>query len=122
MPPEPFEVIREDCRCYGGAIEEYPWGCTVWKVGGKVFAIAEEGKNSVTVASTPEQQKALIQDPAISVASHMGRFGWVTIDASDASALEMALALIDVSYNLVVSRLPKKVREDLEYADSILGQ
>jgi predicted DNA-binding protein (MmcQ/YjbR family) len=99
-----FEALRTLCRAKPGAVEEYPWGVVVWKVGGKLFAIAEMGGNAFTVKSTPADQAVLTQHPAVEVASHVGRFGWVTVTATDASTLDLARLLIDLSYDMVARR------------------
>ncbi len=114
MEPDPFVAIRSACRAYPGATEEYPWGCHVWKVGGKVFAYAAEGETWVTIASTPDRQESLVQDPAITRASHMGRFGWVTVNATSPEVLDVALDLIEDAYALILGRLPRKARAAVE--------
>jgi predicted DNA-binding protein (MmcQ/YjbR family) len=96
-----FKAIQAHCMAKEGAVEEYPWGHTVWKLLGKLFAIGSEGEASVTVKSTLERQAALIQHPKIEVASHVGRYGWVTVHAEDEDTLALALDLIDDSYRSV---------------------
>jgi predicted DNA-binding protein (MmcQ/YjbR family) len=100
-PAEVFTRMQAHCLAKEGAVEEYPWGHVVWKVGGKLFAIGSQGENAFTVKSTLEQQEALIQHPAICKASHVGRYGWVTITVSDESTMEIALDLADESYDSV---------------------
>ncbi len=86
-----------------GAVEEYPWGHVAWKVRGKLFAIGTASEGRVTVRSTLEKQAALIMHPNIEVASHVGRFGWVTIEISDRETLDLTLSLIDESYASIAS-------------------
>ena len=90
------------------ALEDYPWGETVWKVGGKMFAAW--GGGSLGVKSTLEKQAALILHPNISVAAYVGKHGWVSVTIPDQETLELALELIDESYGLVVAGLPKSKR------------
>jgi predicted DNA-binding protein (MmcQ/YjbR family) len=97
-------LIRDKMLDYPGAYEDHPWGDTVFKVGGKIFAGA--GSKSLTVKSTVDRQQVLIQDPAIKVAAYVGKHGWVTIDLSD-KTLEVALELADESYQAIVQSLPK---------------
>lgn len=99
-----FETLRGHCRAKPGSVEEYPWGVVVWKVGGKLFAIAQMGGNAFTVKSTPADQAILTQHPAVEVASHVGRFGWVTVTVTDASTLDLARLLLDLSYDMVARR------------------
>lgn len=92
--------IRKHCLSKPNAIEDEPWpGDTAWKVNGKIFAMG--GRTAVTVKSTLEKQAALIMHPNISKAAYVGRFGWVTIDLKDKETLDLAIDLIDESYNAV---------------------
>lgn len=99
-----FAVLREHALAKPGAVEEYPWGHVVWKVRGKLFAIASEGGCGVTLKSTLEKQAMLVQHPKISIASHVGRFGWVYVEASDEDTLALALDLMEESYQAVLPR------------------
>jgi predicted DNA-binding protein (MmcQ/YjbR family) len=103
-----FERIQAHCLAKPGAFEDYPWGETVWKVGGKMFGAF--GSEGLGVKSTLEKQAALIQHPNIEVAAYVGKHGWVTVYVRDEDTLELALELIDESYDLVVAGLPKSKR------------
>lgn len=105
-----FEAIRAHCLSKEGAVEEYPWGHVVWKVRGKLFCIASENETRLTVRSTLEKQAMLIQHPKIEVASHVGRFGWVTAYADDQDTLDLALDLIDESYASLASGKARRRR------------
>jgi predicted DNA-binding protein (MmcQ/YjbR family) len=100
-PAEAFARMKAHCLEKEGAVEEYPWGHVVWKVRGKLFVIGSEGENAFTVKSTLEQQEALIQHPSIRKASHVGRYGWVTITVREEADMELALELADESYDSV---------------------
>jgi predicted DNA-binding protein (MmcQ/YjbR family) len=97
-----FEEIQAHCLAKPGAVEDYPWGDTVWKVKGKIFAAG--GSERLTVRATLEEQSALIQLPHISLAAYVGRYGWVTVELADEAAVEHAKELIDRSYELVAKR------------------
>jgi len=97
-PSEVFAELRAYCLAKAGAVEEYPWGDTVWKVKGKLFAGGHKDTAHFTVKATPADQTLLIQHPAISVAQYVGRFGWVTIHVTDAQTRDLAKELIDDSY------------------------
>ena len=102
--------IRRHCLAKPGAVEDDPWGLSVAKVGAKIFVTLYE--DSVTVKSSPDRQSVLIQDPAITVAKYVGRFGWVSIEL-DEDTVDMALSLIDDSYDDVFAGLSKKVRDKI---------
>jgi predicted DNA-binding protein (MmcQ/YjbR family) len=113
---EVFARMRAHCMAKEGAVEEYPWGHVVWKVGGKLFAIGSQGENAFTVKSTLEQQEALIQHPSICKASHVGRYGWVTITVDDEATMEIALELADESYDSVRPKRRTKAKQQEENA------
>lgn len=108
-----FTRLQAYCMAFPGAVEEYPWEHTVWKVGGKMFVIGDEHADRITLKATPEQQAVLIQDPAITPSPYLAKSGWVTVEIGDESAFSMAQDLIDESYRLVVEKLPKKLQREL---------
>lgn len=109
-----FEEYQAHCMAKPEVVEEYPWGEVVWKVRGKVFAIAGRGSRRVTVKSTLEKQSALVQHPHIEAAAYVGRYGWVTIDSRDDATLEIARDLIDESYEAVGRRTRQKADSSLK--------
>ena len=64
-----------------GAQERENWGHPTFRVRDKIFAILSEDGLSASVKATLAEQAALIAtDPdTFGVASHVGRFGWVTV-------------------------------------------
>ena len=109
-----FLAIRERCEACGpGVTEEYPWGHPVWKINGKMFAACANDGSNVSVKATLDQQAALVQHPAIRAADYVGRYGWVTVSISDAETLDLALDLIEDSFEMVKPRGRKeKVKSD----------
>lgn len=99
-----LEQLRAHCMSKEGATEDYPWGDVVWKVKGKLFAGTGETGEAVTVKATLDKQAVLIQHPDIEVAKYVGKYGWVTVNLRSADTLELALELIDESYDAVVAR------------------
>lgn len=89
-------------------VEDRPWGDVAWKVRNKCFVIGSEGGSRFTVKSTPEKQGSLVMHPNIDVAAYVGRFGWVAIQIDDEDTLELALDLIDESYELVAPKRKMK--------------
>lgn len=106
-----LESLRKKCVAKPGATEDEPWPSDkVWKVHGKMFAIYGTENGHASMKSTLDKQAVLIQLPHVSVASYVGRYGWVTVEVTDEESLELALDLIDESYELVRSKLSKKAR------------
>ena len=95
------ESLRAHCMAFPGAVEERPWDHLGWKVKGKLFAIGGEDSNRLTVKSTLDKQAALIQLPGVERASHVGRFGWITLTIEDEAQLDLAKQLIEESYAMV---------------------
>lgn len=106
---EIYARLRGFCSAFEGVKEDYPWGHTAWKVGGKCFAIGDEQRPYVTVKSTLDKQAALIQLPYVEIASHVGRYGWVTVCMNEPDGLELALELVRESYEAV---RPKRKAKD----------
>lgn len=84
--------------------EEYPWGDIVWKVKGKMFIGTGTDAAAVSVKSSLDKQAVLIQHPDIEVAQYVGRYGWVTIHLRSEDSFDLALELIDESYDSVTSK------------------
>lgn len=103
------EKIIGHCAAKPDAYEDHPWGETVFKVGpkGKIFCFCGVETASITVKSTLEEQAALIQHPHIETVPYVGRYGWVRVQLADEDTLELALDLIDKSYEAIA---PKKKR------------
>lgn len=104
-----FERVRAHCLSKPGAYEDHPWGETVFKVEpkAKIFCFCGVETPVITVKSTIEEQSALIQHPNIEVAAYVGRYGWVTVWLRDDDTTELALDLIDRSYESVAWKKAK---------------
>ena len=103
LPDHPYaRELKAYCLDLPDAWEDYPWGDVVYKVGTKMFVgLGTTEPVSVTVKATPEDAAVLVQMPHISVAPYVGRYGWVTVAIEDDDALDQAMALISMSYDLV---------------------
>lgn len=95
------EELRKHCLAFPGAVEERPWDHLGWKVKGKLFAIGGEDSNRLTLKSTLDKQAAFTELPGIERASHVGRFGWITLTIEDEAMLDLAKSLIEESYRMV---------------------
>jgi predicted DNA-binding protein (MmcQ/YjbR family) len=102
-------ALYERARSKPEAVEEHPWGDTVFKVGGKSFVFMSTPPGpSVSVKVPPEDVEPLLQLPYIARSHYIGRYGWLTIRVEDDEALELALGMIDDSYEI---RAPKRLRQ-----------
>jgi predicted DNA-binding protein (MmcQ/YjbR family) len=106
-----FERLWEHCAAKPEAVEDHPWGDTVFKVKGKIFAFLSDPASpdvGVTLKPDGEELDALLGLPFIRKAAYVGRFGWVSVSIENEESLELALSLIDDSYDIVSKRKPSK--------------
>jgi predicted DNA-binding protein (MmcQ/YjbR family) len=94
------------------AYEDRPWGdFPVFKVPqNKVFGWMTEAEDGVdlTVKLTAEEREIAHLLPYVRVASHVGRYGWITARVTDGESLEAALEWLRESYWL---KAPSHLRD-----------
>jgi predicted DNA-binding protein (MmcQ/YjbR family) len=108
------EELLGYCLAKPGAWQDEPWeGDVVAKVGSKIFAFLGSGP-AVGVkcgASREAADEWLARYPDdASVMAYIGRSGWNTLRLDGAIPDEELFEAVDVSYDMVVSKLPKKDR------------
>jgi predicted DNA-binding protein (MmcQ/YjbR family) len=93
------------------------WGNDlVFKIAGKMFAVmALEGpvKYIMSFKCTEEKFNELIEQEGMDPAPYMARNKWVAIERLDVLSDKELKSLLRKSYDLVVEKLPKRVREQL---------
>jgi predicted DNA-binding protein (MmcQ/YjbR family) len=118
MPRVDAAALRRHCLAFPGAVEERPFGpdVSVWKAGGRMFALSALGRAPLEVSLKCEP--ALAADlrrtyPSVRPGYHLNKRHWntVTLDGSLDDAL--VRDLIEDSYDLVVSALPQRTRRAL---------
>ena len=106
------------CESMPGAEETHPFGpeSTVYKVAGKMFALISAGNGSlgVNLKIPPEDGEALRQVEGITAGWHMNKKHWITVDFVEALDPALLTELIEDSYEIVRSALPKKTRLALD--------
>ena len=103
------------CSEFPAANFDYPFGAhlSVWKVGGKIFAIIPEDDSGVTLKLASEYEAYhLIELEVVRRAPYFTRGGWVWIAWEDLPDAEIARRLRE-SYDKVCSLLPKALRPEL---------
>ena len=113
--------LRRWCLQQPGAIEDFPFGpeTSVFKVSGKIFALSALERTPLQVSLKCEPELALaLRDsyPAIRPGYHLNKRHWNTITLDGGLPDRLVRDLIEDSYDLVVSALPKRVREQLGWA------
>jgi predicted DNA-binding protein (MmcQ/YjbR family) len=109
-----IEEFREYCLSKAGVTEEFPFDevTLVFKVGGKMFALTNlDGEWSLNLKCDPD--KAIVlreQYPAIREGYHMSKIHWNTLMMNGSLNNRLIKDLIDHSYELVRSKLPKSKR------------
>ena len=113
--------LRSWCLRQPGAIEDFPFGPepSVFKVAGKMFALSmlERTPLEVSVKCEPELAVGLRESyPAIRPGYHLNKRHWNTLTLDGSLPDQLVRELIEDSYDLVVSALPKRIREQLGWA------
>lgn len=105
------EEVRQFCEGLAGTHEDLKWGESLcFCVAEKIYAIRdmnEVGKISVKVDK--DLFEGLITVPGLRPAPYLGRYSWIAIDHDALEAEELAKH-IKRSYEIIVSKLPKKKR------------
>jgi predicted DNA-binding protein (MmcQ/YjbR family) len=111
-------ALRHRCLALPGATEEFPFDAenSVFKVAGKIFAISRlDGRPlRVSVKCDPglaEQLRASYA--AITPGYHLNKRHWNTIVLDGSVPDAMVRDMIEDSYDLVVSALPRAARKAL---------
>jgi predicted DNA-binding protein (MmcQ/YjbR family) len=113
--------LREWCLRQPGAVETVPFGpeTSVFKVAGKIFALSalEREPLEVSVKCEPELAVALRgSHPAIRPGYHLNKRHWNTVTLDGSLPDQLVRDLVEDSYDLVVSALPARVRDELGWA------
>ena len=112
-----IESYREYCLAKKGVTEDFPFDneTLVFKVGGKMFALTGiEQFKSINLKCDPERAIELREEYAgILPGYHMSKKHWNTVMMDGSVPMKLIKQMIDDSYDLVVSSLPKRDRDAL---------
>src|SRR3954447_13499046 len=106
--------LRATCLALAGAVEERPFRdpeVTVFKAGGKIFAITRLAADPlrVSVKCDPDLAQSLrLTYPAITPGYHLNKRHWNTIALDGSLDDAMVRDLIEDSYALIVAALPRR--------------
>ena len=114
-----IETFREYCLSKKAVEETFPFDKTtlVFKVMGKMFALTglDNDEFKVNLKCDPEYSVELREGyEYIQPGWHMNKFHWNTVYFEENIPDKLLFKLIDLSYDLVVSKLKKADREFLE--------
>jgi len=104
--------LRDHCLSFTQAEETFPFGpeTSVFKVGGKMFALSQLESESlrVSVKCEPELAEALREaHAAVTPGYHLNKRHWNTVVIDGSLPDDDVRDMIGDSYDLVVSKLPR---------------
>ncbi len=112
-----LEAFRELCLSFPAASEEIKWENDLcFLIGKKMFAVAGLDRQPVSISfkTSPKLFDQLTERSGFVPAPYLARYKWVSIqDISGLNEGELK-TLVSQSYELVLAKLPSKVRNQLE--------
>jgi predicted DNA-binding protein (MmcQ/YjbR family) len=110
--------LREHCLAFPAAAETFPFGpeTSVFKVAGKMFALSRLAQRplQVSVKCEPLLAEQLRQThPAVLPGYHLNKRHWNTLIIDGSLPAGMIKDMLEDSYDLVVSGLPRSRRQAL---------
>ena len=109
------EELRHHCLSFSGAEETFPFGPenSVFKVAGKVFALSRLAGNPLRISlkcepALAEQLREM--HPAVIPGYHLNKRHWNTVIIDGSLSDEMIRHMVEDSYDLIVSKLPRARR------------
>lgn len=113
-----IETFRNYCLSKKGVDESFPFGedTLVFKVKGRMFALTglRSGRFTVNLKCDPEKAIDFRElYPEIQPGFHMNKKHWNTVSFEESLGEDFLVELINHSYDLVVAKLPLKVRKEL---------
>jgi predicted DNA-binding protein (MmcQ/YjbR family) len=120
------EALRQLCLGFAGSEETFPFGpeTSVFKVGGKMFALSRLGGDPLSVSlkcEPPLAEELRAAHPAITPGYHLNKRHWNTIVIDGSLPERMIADMVEDSYDLVVSQLPRARRRALGLPDDASG-
>jgi predicted DNA-binding protein (MmcQ/YjbR family) len=115
--------LRDHCLSFAGSEETFPFGpeTSVFKVSGKMFALSQLGADSLRVSlkCEPELAEALREaHAAVLPGYHLNKRHWNTVIVDGSVPDDAIRDMIEDSYDLVVSKLPRARRRALGWHDA----
>jgi predicted DNA-binding protein (MmcQ/YjbR family) len=113
--------LRDCCLSFTGSEETFPFGplTSVFKVEGKMFALSALGSESLSVSlkCEPALAEALREaHAAVTPGYHLNKRHWNTVELDGSLPDATVRDMIEDSYDLVVSKLPRAKRLALGWA------
>lgn len=114
-----YQWMDDYCMDKLGVEKEYKheWGATIYRVGGKIFALKgedKEGKPIYTIKLEPDFGEFIRkQYDDIIPGYHMNKRHWNSIYLNGKVPKELLMEMFDQSYKLVFQGLTKKLQKEM---------
>ena len=112
-----IEKVRAHCLSFPHVTEDVQWeNDLLFRIGNKMFAVAslEKSDHVLSFKCTPEKFAELIERDGIIPAPYVARYHWVALETFDALKDSELKTLLRDSYEMVLAKLPKKLREQFK--------
>jgi predicted DNA-binding protein (MmcQ/YjbR family) len=112
------EELRDHCLSFLGTEEEFPFGpqTSVFKVAGKIFALSRLAENPLRLSlkcDPPLAEQLRKAHAAVLPGYHLNKRHWNTVIIDGSLPDRMITDMVEDSYDLVVSKLPRSRRRAL---------
>ena len=110
--------LRNHCLSFSGSVETFPFGpaTSVFKVAGKMFALSGLTQRPLRVSVKCEPllaEQLRTAHPAVLPGYHLNKRHWNTLIIDGSLPDETIKDMVEDSYDLVVSALPRSRRQAL---------
>src|SRR6476659_5290900 len=111
-------ALRDLCLTFTGAVEDFPFGdeVSVFRVGGKMFALSMLRREPLAVSLKCDPELAVelrASYDAVRPGWHLNKRHWNTVTLDGSLPDRLVRDMVEDSYDLVVSALPRRVRDQL---------
>jgi predicted DNA-binding protein (MmcQ/YjbR family) len=109
-----LDKLRKHCLTYPGATEQIQWGADlVFKVGGKMFAVAATepaAAHRLSFKCSDEGFAELVEQEGVVPAPYLARAKWVALERFDTLGDREIEQRIREAYDMVFGKLTKKAQ------------
>ncbi|WP_093811376.1 MmcQ/YjbR family DNA-binding protein [Stappia sp. ES.058] len=110
------------CRALPGATSVVQWGgASVWKVGGKIFALCSTwgpvSEEAIAFKCSDLASQMLCERDGVVPAPYLARAKWVQVRTNDALSDDDIRAYLSEAHRLIAAKLTRKQRADLGLCD-----
>jgi predicted DNA-binding protein (MmcQ/YjbR family) len=113
-----IEQVQAYCLSFPHVTEVVLWGNDlVFKIGGKMFAVIgleAASDHCMSFKCTPEKFAELTERKGIVPAPYVARYQWVALERFNALSEKELKTQLRTAYDLVLAKLPKKLKAQLE--------